>query len=374
MVELLSEPLYILAQLHLKLQLRVVAEAAATLARGIATLTLLNSAYLDVGIALSVAQVRPCQPCSLPCSSADMATHIMPDCVCHRAAPRRSLAELHMEKEGSENRLSFMQCIYVAVTLIVYIGGMAKDWPHLSSGKITDTAGTDRKPKQANPAAQLQKAEGAGVAQQAPQPPTASPAAGSQPHGNDDEDWELLNASASPDASFEASLPQCSPDDEPESHPRAHPLLSKRQQDAQNRSAAGASAQGPIAAVELLPEAQHSSSGKQPEGVDMVCETGGQSLIHPRSASAAAQLNETLEAESNSRQDRQCAGTMGGQASQEPESWRPLKKGKHEGCSKAQQRQRRAASHAAASGAAKPAAFDRREVLWRCAIFTLQVY
>ena len=66
MVELLSEPLYILAQLHLKLQLRVFAEAAATLARGIATLTLLTSSSLDVGIALSVAQVWPCLPCSQP--------------------------------------------------------------------------------------------------------------------------------------------------------------------------------------------------------------------------------------------------------------------------------------------------------------------
>ena len=87
MVELMSEPLYILAQLHLKLQLRVVAEGAATLARGIATLTLLNSSHLDVGIALSVAQVWPCLPCSLPYSSADRAPHIVSDCVWHRADP-----------------------------------------------------------------------------------------------------------------------------------------------------------------------------------------------------------------------------------------------------------------------------------------------
>ena len=254
-----------------------------------------------------------------------------------------------------EKRSPVMQCIYAAVTLIVYIGGMAKDWLHLFNGEITSTARTDRKP------------------QQATQPPTTRPAAGSQPHENDDEDWELLNASASPDASSEASLPQCSPDDEPDSHPRADPLSSGRQQEAQERSAAGASAQGPVAAVELMSEAQHSSRGKQHEGVDMRPETGGQSPIHPRSASAAAQLDETLGAEASSRQDKHCAGTMGGQASQEQDSWQPLKAGEHEGSGKARQQQRRAASHATASGAAKSAAFDRREVLWRCAIFTLQV-
>ena len=93
MVELLSEPLYILAQARmlphgfglfpkemahlpavcpvkvgfmrtvcmaqarLVLQLRVAAEAAATLTRGVLTLALLKASGLDVGIALSLAQV-----------------------------------------------------------------------------------------------------------------------------------------------------------------------------------------------------------------------------------------------------------------------------------------------------------------------------
>lgn len=57
MVELMSEPLYILAQVRLDLQLRVVAEAAATLVRGVLTLVLLKTAACDVGIALSLAQV-----------------------------------------------------------------------------------------------------------------------------------------------------------------------------------------------------------------------------------------------------------------------------------------------------------------------------
>ena len=279
-----------------------------------------------------------------------------------------------MGKRRYENPVPSTQCIYAAVTLIVYAGGMAKDWPHLFTREITSTARTDRKPKQATPAApaQLRKAEGAELAQQALHPPTTRPAAGSQPQGNDDEDWELLNASASPDASSEASLPQGSPADAPDSLPRADALSSDRQQDAQERSAAGAAGQGPTPAVELISDAQHSSSGKQHGGVDMRAETGGQSLIHPRSASAAAQLNETLEAEASSRQDRHCAGTVGGQALQENESWQPLKEGKHEGFGKARQPQQRPASHAP-SGVAKQPDFDRREVLWRCAIFTLQV-
>ena len=62
MVELLSEPLYILAQLRLRLQLRVFAEASATLARGVATLALLKLSLMDVGISLSVAQVRAASP------------------------------------------------------------------------------------------------------------------------------------------------------------------------------------------------------------------------------------------------------------------------------------------------------------------------
>ena len=65
MVELLSEPFYILAQLRLRLQLRVFAEASATLARGVATLVLLKLSLLDVGVSLSLAQV--CLRVSCPC-------------------------------------------------------------------------------------------------------------------------------------------------------------------------------------------------------------------------------------------------------------------------------------------------------------------
>ena len=211
------------------------------------------------------------------------------------------------------------------------------------------------------------------MAQQAQQPPTMRPAAGLQPQGNDDEDWELLNASASPNAGSEASLAQCSPDDESDSNLKADALSGGRHQDAQEGSTAGALVQGPIAAVGLLSDAQHSSGGKQHGDVDMRAETGGQSLIHPRSASTAAQLSETLGAEASSCQDRHRPSTMSSQASQERESQHPLKAGKRGKSSKGQQQQQTPADRAAASGSAEPAAFDRREVLWRCAIFTLQV-
>ena len=259
------------------------------------------------------------------------------------------------------------------MTLIVYVGGMARYWPSFFSGEINSPARTVGKPEQATPAAELQEAKGAEVAQQAPQLPIVRPAAGSQGQGNDDEDWELLNASASPDAGSEASLAQCSPADESDSNLKADALSGGRHQDAQEGSAAGALVQGRIAAVGLLNDAQHSSGGKQHGGVDMRAETGGQSLIHPRSASTAAQLSETLGAEAKGSQDTHSAGTTCGQASQERESRQPSQTGKHEGSGTARQPQQGPGSHAAASSSAKPAAFDRREVLWRCAIFTLQV-
>lgn len=56
MMELLSEPLYILAQVRLDLRVRVVAEAAATLVRGVLTLVLLKLGFLEAGTAISLAQ------------------------------------------------------------------------------------------------------------------------------------------------------------------------------------------------------------------------------------------------------------------------------------------------------------------------------
>ena len=49
-------------QAQLALQVRVIAEASATLTRGVLTLALLKGTGLDVGIALSLAQVGPQHP------------------------------------------------------------------------------------------------------------------------------------------------------------------------------------------------------------------------------------------------------------------------------------------------------------------------
>ncbi len=87
MVELVSEPLYILAQVRLQLQVRVVAEAAATLVRGILTLTLLKTGAYDVGIALSLAQVHLLSITqAAACIPIFLLSHLMlqpQPCLCH---------------------------------------------------------------------------------------------------------------------------------------------------------------------------------------------------------------------------------------------------------------------------------------------------
>ncbi len=57
-MELASEPLYILAAARLRLQLRVWSEGAATLARGILTLLLMQATGLAPELAISWGQVR----------------------------------------------------------------------------------------------------------------------------------------------------------------------------------------------------------------------------------------------------------------------------------------------------------------------------
>ena len=57
MVELLSEPLYILALVQTKIGLRVSIEASATILKIIATLTLLWAGAGSEAVALSIAQV-----------------------------------------------------------------------------------------------------------------------------------------------------------------------------------------------------------------------------------------------------------------------------------------------------------------------------
>ncbi len=58
MIELLSEPLYILAMVQHKIRLRVTIEATATVGKVLATLILLGSGAFAEATALSLAQVQ----------------------------------------------------------------------------------------------------------------------------------------------------------------------------------------------------------------------------------------------------------------------------------------------------------------------------
>ena len=63
MVELLSEPLYILAAVQLRFRLRAAADTAAITAKAVATVLLLRLTELPAALALSYGQVRtPLQP------------------------------------------------------------------------------------------------------------------------------------------------------------------------------------------------------------------------------------------------------------------------------------------------------------------------
>jgi hypothetical protein len=59
LLELASEPLYILAQAHLHLKLRVWSEAGGTLARGVLTLALLATRAVPPALAISWGQANP---------------------------------------------------------------------------------------------------------------------------------------------------------------------------------------------------------------------------------------------------------------------------------------------------------------------------
>ncbi len=65
MVELLSEPLYILAAVQLRFRLRAFTDTAAITAKAATTAALLRLTTLPAALVLSYGQVRPCLPCKL---------------------------------------------------------------------------------------------------------------------------------------------------------------------------------------------------------------------------------------------------------------------------------------------------------------------
>ena len=107
-----------------------------------------------------------------------------------------------------------VQCLYAAVTLMVYIGGMAGDLPWLSgkqaSGQRAALAGQEQEPVTAMQHrlqhAALEEQPAVESSCKAPASELREPEAAEDE--NEDEDWELLAASAAPDSSAQPVLPQ----------------------------------------------------------------------------------------------------------------------------------------------------------------------
>lgn len=254
---------------------------------------------------------------------------------------------------GRECLCSSVQCIYAAVTLVVYIGGMAGEWRQLFGKSAPRQPATSRGAKQEAAAVASQQPEAAEREQQVPTPAQTTAVAASQPHADEDESWELLNASAPSACKAEQSLPQ---EGQGTSLPRA----------------------GRGQAIEE--ETGGDSRSSRDQGMDVHAETGSKSLLYPRSASAAAQLKEGLEPEAPG-QDEHSSSSAGLQVSgdrrledtrtssstrKQPEGARS-----HAGSDTGQRQQQELGSRKAVG--ASDEAFIRAEVLWRCTTFTVQV-
>ena len=378
MVELLSEPLYILAQLRLRLQLRVFAEASATLARGVATLALLKLPLMDVGISLSVAQVCAASPChrsdSLATQLSWHATGVAFWRTTGCGTPASPMACMHRIFKGLAQLAASCpmtvshpaQCIYAAVTLAVYVGGMAGDLPWTAAKQASDQLAAFTGPDQASHTVKQQKPECAASEQQPIFEASAqAPAAAlREPEAEEDEDWELLAASDPPKSSLQPSIVQqgaavygaelgrCLQSGLPDGPARAATLTGTS---GDTSSAAKADLRSASAQSEAPETAGGCSRGVHEGGMDMHAETEGGSLLFPRSASAAAQLSEGVDMQASDSREQ----APYGQPSDELE---------HDKLRQGGQQQSTAATDAAAA-----AAFDREEVLWRCAIFSMQV-
>ena len=264
-----------------------------------------------------------------------------------------------------------MQCIYAAVTLAVYIGGMAGDLPWLS-GKQTSGQGAALAGKEQGPATAEQQRPQHAAWQQQPvlESSCKAPAAGLQgpeaaEDGTEDEGWELLAASASPDSSAQPMPPQqdgaVGGVTSLEPGPSTDPGLSGAQAEGARKpesSRAKAALGGISSQAGSHERADRSSRGAHDGDVDMHAETEGRSLLYPRSASTAAELTGGLEDQSPVTSDSHDQAPYQ-QASDEREHGELHVSGREQ--------------DAAGTQAAAAAAFDREEVLWRCTTFTVQV-
>ena len=259
------------------------------------------------------------------------------------------------------------------MTLAVYVCGMVGELTQLpskgSSGqqKALRTAVKDRvgvhsqQPEAAKQGQHINKASALDAALTGP-----------QSHEDEDEDWEMLTGSASPDSASERSLVHLSPAedtcpaDQKQHRPVAAGMRSKLHAGAP--SAANESAPPHAKEPSRMATLAHSAAAEvaeagsrnlQGEGVEMQAEMEGKSLLYPRSAYTAVQLTEVFQADVT-EQPKEHASSHGqaahGKAEEVPAS-----------ASRKQQ------DTGAASGPAAAEAFNRGEVLWRCGTFTVQV-
>ena len=297
-----------------------------------------------------------------------------------------------------------MQCIYAAVTLMVYIGGMAREWPQIFRQQRPSQSAASESRKQAPAAGRVQRPEfpeaqqvskesavkatfatvhfkhASPHGQHTLQPsvePTPIAGTAQQPQLEEDEGWQLLDASGSPEsttqpASSQPSLPhrQGTVDDTGQhseqghgtqlspSSGRSRALDSNKAGHAMPSHVGHKSGDGGTQSASRG-TAEQSSKAQHDQDMDLHAETQGKSLLYPRSASAAAQLTEGLEAKAPETSERDELKPL----HQQPHN---VQQSDSHGMEAEQKEQ-------AASDAEPAEDFDRKEVLWRCTIFTIQV-
>ena len=269
-----------------------------------------------------------------------------------------------------------VQCLYAAVTLMVYIGGMAGDLPWLSKKQASGQRSALTGREQGSATAEQHRTQHAALdGQPALESSCKAPASGlptpeAAKDEIEDEGWELLAASAAPDSSAQPVLPQqgatAGSINTLEPGHSTEPGLSSGQAEAERESGtagdksscAKADLEGMSLQSGAHERAASSGRGAHDGDVDMHAETEGRSLLYPRSASAAAELTRGL-------------------GDQPPGTPDTRDHASHEHGPDEKERDRLDVSgqeQAVAGGqAAAAAAFDREEVLWRCTTFTVQV-
>ena len=252
------------------------------------------------------------------------------------------------------------QCVYAAVTLTVYVGGMAGDLSWMfgkqASGQMAAFTGIDQLShtvKQQRP--QCAASEQQPVLEASGKAPATVLR---EPEAEEDEDWELLAAS-DPKSSLQPLTAQqgAAVDGAVSGHSFTSGLS-----DGPARAANLTGTSGDIPSIakgalklDSTQSGAPKTAGRYSRGVhegvmDMHAETEAGSLLFPRSASAAAQLSKGLDMQASDSREKSPYEQPSDEQQQDK-----LRRG-------GQQR-----------NAAAAAAFDDEEVLWRCTIFTVQV-